>query len=369
MPKYNAENERVKRDYVTHLRLAKSKQEATIDGVFKAIDRFERSTGFRSFKSFHIEQAKAFREKPLEQPSAQGKDRLSAATMTSTLRNLKAFFFWLAERPGYKSRIRFADAEYFTPTAAHARIAGARRESRIPTIEQFEAVITKMPAETLVHCRDRAIVAFLLLSGARDGGIPTFKMKHVDLANGTISRDARDVRTKGSKTFSSVLFPVGEFFLDILSEYVERLKTEFLFGPDVPLFPAPQMGHDANHGFAMVGLSRNHWRNATTIRRIVRKAFEGAGFEYPNPHKVRKTLARLGEQMTRTPEEWKAWSQNLGHENEMTTFRGYGEAPFHRQAEIINAIGRTTEVTGIQEQITKLEQITSALRESNRQPR
>ena len=130
--------------------------------------------------------------------------------MTSTLRNLRAFFIWLAERPGYKSRIGFADAEYFTPTAAHARIAGARRESRVPTVEQFEAVVVKMPSETLMHCRDRAIVAFLLLSAARDGSIPTFKLKHVDLAAGTVFHDARDVKTKGAKTFPAVLFPVGD---------------------------------------------------------------------------------------------------------------------------------------------------------------
>jgi integrase len=362
MFKYNAENERVKRSYVTHLRLAKGKQEATIDGALKAIDRFERSTGFRSFKSFHIEQAKAFREKLLDQPTARGKAHLSAATMTSTLRNLKAFFIWLAERPGYKSRISFADAEYFTPTAAHSRIAGARRESRIPTVDQFEAVLAKMPHETPVQCRDRAIVAFLPLSGARDGSIPTFKMKHVDLAAGTVFHDARDVKTKGAKTFSSVLFPVGQVFFDVFADYVERLKNEFLFGPDDPLFPAPQMGHNIERGFVVLGLSRNHWNDASPIRRIVRNAFEAAGFDYPNPHKVRKTLGRLGEQITRTPEEWKAWSQNLGHEDEMTTFRGYGEVPFHRQSEIMKAIGRAPEATGLQEQIAKLEQITSALR-------
>jgi integrase len=364
MSKYNAENERVKREYVTHLRLAKGKQEATIDGALKAIDRFERSTGFRSFKAFHIEQAKAFREKLLDQPTARGKDHLSAATMTSTLRNLKAFFIWLAERPGYKSRISFADAEYFTPTAAHARIAGAHREGRVPTIEQFEAVVAKMPSDTLLHCRDRAIVAFLLLSGARDGSIPTLKLKHVDLAAGTVFHDARDVKTKGAKTFPSVLFPVGEVFLEIFTGYVERLQAELLFGPDDPLFPAPQMGHDAERGFAVLGLSRKHWRNASPVRRIVRRAFEAAGFEYPNPHKVRKTLARFGEQRVRTPEEWKAWSQNLGHENEMTTFRGYGEVPFSRQSEIIKAISRTAEKTALQDQIAKLEQIASALRET-----
>jgi integrase len=362
MAKYNPENERVKRDYVIHMRLAQGKQEASIVTALAAIDRFEKSTGYRSFKAFHIEQAKAFREKILTQPGARGQEGLSAATMTSTLRNLKAFFTWLVERPGYRSRISFSDAEYFNPTAAHARIAGARRDTRVPTIDQFEAVVVKMKSETLLECRDRAIVAFLILSGARDGSIPSFKLRHLDLDKRTVFHDARTVKTKGAKTFVSVLFPVGDQFVTILAGYVSRLKGELLFGPDDPLFPAPEMGHGANRGLCVVGLSRRHWRNASPIRRIVRNAFEAAGFDYPNPHSARKTVARLGEQKVRTPEEWKAWSQNLGHENEMTTFRGYGQIPLQRQSEIIRAFERSSAAGGVDEQIAKLERIVSELR-------
>jgi len=43
--------------------------------------------------------------------------------------------------------------------------------------------------------------------------------------------------------------------------------------------------------------------------------------------------------MCRTPEEWKAWTQNLGHESEATTFVGYGQVPANRQAEIMRAFG------------------------------
>jgi hypothetical protein len=155
MAKYNPENERVKRDYVAHMRPAQGKQESSTAAALAAIDRFENSTGYRSFKAFHIEQAKAFREKILTVPGARAQETLSAATMTSTLRNRRAFFSWLAERPGYRSRIRFSDAEYFNPTVAHARIAGARREPRVPTIDQFETVVVKMKSETLLECRDR----------------------------------------------------------------------------------------------------------------------------------------------------------------------------------------------------------------------
>ena len=362
MPKYNPENERVKREYITHMRLAQGKQEGSVVAALAAIDRFERSTGYRSFKAFHIEQAKAFREKILDEPGARGQETLSVATVTSTLRSLKAFFTWLAERPGYRSRICFSDAEYFNPTAAHARIAGARREVRVPTIEQFEAVVAKMKSETLLESRDRAIVAFLILSGARDGSIPSFKLRHLDLDMRTIFHDARTVKTKGAKTFISVLFPVGDLFVTVLADYVSRLRTQLLFGPDDPLFPAPEMGRAIDRGFCVVGLSRRHWKNASPIRRIVRNAFEEAGFDYPNPHSVRKVLARLGEQKVRNPEEWKAWSQNLGHENEMTTFRGYGQIPFQRQTEIIRAFECDPPAGGMDEQIALLERIVSGLR-------
>jgi hypothetical protein len=49
------------------------------------------------------------------------------------------------------------------------------------------------------------------------------------------------------------------------------------------------------------------------IRAIFREAFERAGVPYANPHSFRATLAGLGEKLCISPEEFKAWSQNMGH--------------------------------------------------------
>jgi integrase len=48
------------------------------------------------------------------------------------------------------------------------------------------------------------------------------------------------------------------------------------------------------------------------------------GLPYFNPHSFRKTLAQLGQKTCRDIETMKAWSQNLGHEDLMTTFTSYG---------------------------------------------
>jgi len=51
------------------------------------------------------------------------------------------------------------------------------------------------------------------------------------------------------------------------------------------------------------------------IRTIFKDAFESADLPYFNPHSFRKTLVTLGQKFCQSPEEFKAWSQNLGHED------------------------------------------------------
>ena len=43
----------------------------------------------------------------------------------------------------------------------------------------------------------------------------------------------------------------------------------------------------------------------------------------------------LGETRCQTPEQFKAWSQNLGHEGVLTTFTSYGAVTSRRQREVI----------------------------------
>jgi integrase len=60
-----------------------------------------------------------------------------------------------------------------------------------------------MPVETDVERRNRALVAFTILTGARDGAIASMKLKHIDLITGKVSQDAREVKTKFGKTFDT----------------------------------------------------------------------------------------------------------------------------------------------------------------------
>jgi integrase len=347
MPKYCSENEKVKRAYAFYLEAASGKQNATIDGALRAIARFEESTGFKPFSKFGVEQARSFRARIVE-PNPDGK-LLSAATVSTTLKHLRNFFLWLSREPGYRSRLNPNDAHYFNPSEQDRRIAGARREGHVPTLEDIKRVLDAMPSRSPVEKRDRALVAFAILSGARDGAIITFRLKHLDLAAGTVFQDGRDVKTKRRKTFTSTFFPVGPEPHGIVADYVNMLITDLRFEPDDPLFPATRVGQSADRGFAAMGLTRRPWSSAAPIRKVFRDAFAAVGLPYANPHSYRKTLVRLGQRLCQTPEEWKAWSQNMGHESESTTFVGYGEVASHRQREIMTALAnpRSTKLAGL----------------------
>jgi integrase len=121
----------------------------------------------------------------------------------------------------------------------------------------------------------------------------------------------------------------------MVSAWINELRGDSRCGEEDALFPATDVGLDKFRQFAAIGLLRSTWSNADPVRKIFRTAFESAGLPYFNPHSFRKTLARLGEQVCKTPEEFKAWSQNLGHEQVLTTFSSYGTVAPHRQAEII----------------------------------
>jgi integrase len=363
MSKNNPSNERIKRQYFSYLKEAKRHSEPTVDAAAKAIHRYEVYTNFRDFKLFHTQQAVAFKKYLSEQKGVNSGERLSKSTLYATLTQLKRFFQWLAWQPGYKSRFQYSDAEYFNLSEKDTRVATAQREQRVPTIEQVKYVIRNMASGTEVERRNRALIAFTLMTGARDSAIASMKLKHIDLAGGCVRQDAREVKTKFSKTFVTYFFPVGEEVTKIVEEWIVFLRTEKLWGNDDPLFPVTRVALNTNRQFGAAGLGRTHWTGASPIRAIFKDAFTAAGLPYFNPHSFRNTLVRLGEDLCTSPETFKAWSQNLGHEKVLTTFTSYGAVGYDRQGEIIRTLG-VSQKSGLSETDRIAEAVVQRLREN-----
>lgn len=338
MKKSSADNVRVLHEYVRYLGYAKRQDDSTIDGAMKSINRFEEYTGYLDFKKFRAKHAIGFKKNLLAHKSIVTGEKLSKATVLTATRHLKMFFQYLVTQKGYRAKINYSDIEYFNLSEKDTRIANAKRKRNVATIEQVIQTLDVMPYSTEIEMRDRALVAFIILTGARDSAVASAKIKHIDISEQSFYQDAREVNTKFSKTFTTYFFPVDELPLKILAEWIEYLIKELGYKQNDPLFPKTKLGHNKNQQFEVVGLLKGHWSNANPIRKVFKQAFEAVNLPYFNPHSFRNTLVRLGENLCRTPEEFKAWSQNLGHESVLTSFYSYGDVPDYKQAELLRKL-------------------------------
>jgi len=144
MTKYNAKNERIKRQYFTYLKDATGKSDTTIDGVRAALLLYEEHTGFKDFGVLHSEQIIAFKKKLSSQLSQRTGKPISIATVHTTVQHLKAFFRWLAFQAGFKSKIHIPDIEYFSLSDKQVATAKAQQYKEPPTIEQVRHVVLNM---------------------------------------------------------------------------------------------------------------------------------------------------------------------------------------------------------------------------------
>lgn len=336
---YNPFNERAKYNYREYLKEAKQRSEATVVQVDKAIERFDKYNSRKDFGKFNRHQAIGFKRFLRKQKNWQTGRSLSLSTLHSTLRHLRTFFRWLSHEPEYRSKIRWSDADYFRLSKKESRAAAATIERSIPTIEQILTVLMAMPKNTSIERRNRALIAFAILTGARVESISTFRLKHINTDLGSVLHDAKEVKTKFSKTTTTYFFPVGEVIGDIVVDWIDYLQNLLGWCGEFPLFPSTDVRLNDYEEFEATGLKRTFWASTGPIRHVFKQAFSNAGLPYFNPHSYRKTLARYGLELCKTPEELKAWSQNLAHDDVLTTLTSYGEVSASRQEEILRRLG------------------------------
>jgi integrase/recombinase XerD len=338
--KFNEENERVKRAYMTYLRDAKGYAPVSVDKVADALLRLETAIGMKPFKNLSIEDAKKFKDALDASKNQRTGKQLSAALRVGVLTSVRAFVLWLADRPGFKSRIRHSDAAYFSPSLKEARIAHARRPIPHPSPAQAAHAFRLMPDATAIDRRNKALFALMMLTGARIAAAASLTIGHIDLKEGSIFQDGRNVNTKFSKSFTTWFLPIDPIYLACLTAWIAELRGQLLFGNTDPLFPRPKMMVSPTTGFQVVGLTREHYASEESLRKFIKEAFTNAGLPPFSPHRFRNTLVELSNSLCTTPEEIKALSMNLGHERVSTTIDDYGRLSPERQGEVIKAMRR-----------------------------
>ena len=332
-------NERAKREYLTWRKHAGRLSDKSRDKEAAALNRFDEWNGYKDFAKFHIEQAIGFCGMLESEVNERTGEPLSASTRRAILAPLRSFIIWLADKPGYRSRIRMQDAEYFNLSRHDEEIARHSEPRRVPTPEQARHALAQAPCTTAIEKRDKAIFALFMLTAARIGALISFRIRHVDIEARALSQPGKDVATKFRKTMRTYFQPGYDEAEAAVAEWLIYQRDVMLRGGSDPLFPATEIGVGENGGFQAVGLTKAHWSDTEPPRKIVRAIWENAGIEYFHPHSFRHMHVTAAMRAGATVEQLTAIGQNVGHENIATTIGSYGQLTEDRRRELILGAG------------------------------
>lgn len=342
MKKYDPQNERLKLTYQEELRHAEGLDHKTIDKAMAAIRQFEESTNCKPFKRFSKDQAIAFKDWLETARNKRTGKPLSKATIATTLRAVRDFVRWAATQHGYKKSIGVGDWRYFRHALKDARAAQASTPRPVPSLAQVQRAFEAMPDATSHQKRDKALMALLMLTGARIGAVASLRLKHIDLERRHVFQDAREVNTKNAKTMNTTFFPMGEAYFAAVADYMRHLQEDLMYGPEDAVFPKTELIRGPN-GFQVAGLSRLPFASSGPLNEIVKQAFASVQLPEYTPHSFRHMLVLHGDKICQTREAFKAWSQNMGHSSVLVSVSSYMPVSADAQREIIMGLGRAND--------------------------
>lgn len=338
MPEFNPLNEKLKKQYEDALLHGRHRERRTVEAAWKAINLFEAFTGRQPFTTFSTEQAKGFKNWLAKQENDKG-EPLSLATVRATLSNVRDFFLWLVIHPQFSRKMDGRATEFLRLSTNDDRAGRASKPRTAPTVEQVRQALLAMPNASMIDKRNRALMAFTALTVVRDAALISLKLGDVDVVKRTVWQDPKHVKTKFRKGILTAFMPVDPLWEEIVLNWVSHIRQAGMGDAD-PLFPSTEVHNNPETlCLEVVGLSRQHWSNANPVRVIFRGAFKAAGLPYFHPHTFRNMLAVWGMEHC-TQLEYKALSQNMGHEHAMTTYNAYGFLMPEKQVQLVHGMGK-----------------------------
>lgn len=202
---------------------------------------------------------------------------------------------------------------------------------------EAEELLKQMPPATLQEKRTAAMFALAYLGGLRADTLVSLRLAHIDIERRTILQDGRAARTKNGKSLIIYWFPIPEVFSETVMAWIETMK-QMGFHDDDALFPKLDWFEKPNEITMCARPPVAVMSTTQAVGDAFARASKYAACKY-TPHSAKHTLAAECDRRPLTREQRKAWSENLGHENELTTKVYYGKMSGERRSEVIEGIG------------------------------
>jgi site-specific recombinase XerD len=241
----------------------------------------------------------------LEKEGRHSNEGLSRSTLRKSCQLARRFFHWA--KLEFPREFKAISASWIA-SLRPPRLPEAQREHVFVTLEEVRH-LTQLPAQAddLAQLRDRAMTAFLFLSGMRAGAFGSLPISAVDLAERQIKQwPSLGVHTKNGLSRTTYLLHIPEL-LEVVTQWDTRIRSQLpetamwytpitmCWGQQI-LSPEPAGAH----------------RNGAVSGRL-QGLYQQAGLPYKSAHKFRHGHAVFALQHARTMADYKAISQNLMH--------------------------------------------------------
>jgi integrase len=298
--------------------------EHTIDQHLAAIRFMEDVLQGKPFDNLKIRDVDQVRKALIAALTTKGDAQKSKSTASHHASQIMAFLEWLIKQDGYKRLPRDLPGYIKMPKAVYAK-AMPKNDKAYPSIKEAEMLLMSMPSLTNADKRARAMFASAYLGVLRADTVTSLQVCHFDTDNRQIIQDATLSRTKNGKSLRITWFPIPESFVEAVLDWVEFVTKSGLRDDDA-LFPSLRTLQARKD---LKDPNRDPVEPMVTTDAVT-KAFalacRDAEVKY-NPHSVKDTLAIERERLQLTGLQRKAWSENMGHEDEKTTNIYYGKLP------------------------------------------
>jgi site-specific recombinase XerD len=204
------QNEAIKRGFFEQLKGGRGFSKSSVRSHAEAINQWQIFTKNEDFSAYDKSKAVAFTEWLNTRPAKTKSGKISLVTQDNYLRRVKKFFVWLSDQPGYKSKILKGDVDYLRLSKADAQVARSGTTKKMPTFDDARKIIENISGQSEIDRRDRALISFALITGARIFATVSLKMKNFDKTLKQIDQNPGDgVKTKNSKRILTTFFPIG----------------------------------------------------------------------------------------------------------------------------------------------------------------
>ena len=162
MDETNPKNQRFKLAWMEDLQIGKAP--STIDQKLAALAQYETATRWADFDSL-------CRDHVLEYLEFIRSAKTSSKTKAAKVRHVREFFKWMIMDERIKPKQARKPILMMRLTDKEQRAGRSKKMVKFANIEQITDTIASMPKTNAIERRNRALLAFTLLSGARDGAI------------------------------------------------------------------------------------------------------------------------------------------------------------------------------------------------------